>query len=140
MNDMNDDPALAANKKLALDFLNLAFANRVQAALDLLSADASWWVLGDPQRLKVSGSKNRKQIERLLNGLTQAIPGGMQIVVHGITAERDRVAVEVESEGMWHNGKRYHNYYHFLIEIRAGAILQVREYMDTLHVSDMLAG
>lgn len=137
---MNNDLALTGNKKLALDFLNLAFANRVQAALELLSADASWWVLGDPQRLKVSGSKDRRQIERLLTGLTQAIPGGMQIVVHGITAEHDRVAVEVESEGVWHNGKRYHNHYHFLLKIGAGTILQVREYMDTLHVSEMLAG
>jgi len=140
VNDMNDDPALAGNKKLALNFLNLAFANRVQETLALLSEDATWWVLGDPQRLKVSGSKNRRQIERLLTGLTRTIPGGMQIVVHGITAEYDRVAVEVESAGIWHNGKRYHNHYHFLLKIRAGEVLQVREYMDTLHVSDMLAG
>ncbi|WP_428313014.1 nuclear transport factor 2 family protein [Hydrocarboniphaga sp.] len=132
--------SIESNKALALDFLGHAFANRVDEALSRLSPDANWWVIGDPQRLKVSGDKNRVQIEKLLRGLVRMIPGGMRMTVKGITAEGARVAVEIESEGAFANGGAYHNHYHFLIEIREGLIVSVREYMDTLHLLDVLSG
>ncbi len=127
------------NKQLALAFLNLAFANRTEEALRMMSDDASWWVAGSADRLKVAGNKNRMQIERLLKAVARAVPNGMRTLVHGVTAEDDRIAIEVEAEGIWSNGKPYHNRYHFLIRIREGLIQEVREYMDTLHLFDVLS-
>lgn len=130
----------AANRQLALEFLQAAFAGRVADAVARFHPDATWWVLGDPDRLKVSGLKDRVQAARLLGGFAKALPDGMQIEILGITAENERVAIEVEADGAWFDGRRYHNHYHFLIELRDGLILRVREYMDTLHLQQLTQG
>jgi uncharacterized protein len=94
--------------------------------------------LGRPNRLKVAGLKQRPQIERLLKGVARLVPDGMQMNLHGTTAEGNRVAVEVEAQGLWSNGRTYHNTYHFLFELRDGLITTIREYMDSLTVFDIL--
>jgi ketosteroid isomerase-like protein len=66
------------------------------------------------------------------------MPAGMLATFKGITAEGDRVAVEVEADGTTASGKNYHNSYHFLFQLRDGEIVAVREYMDTLHLFDVL--
>ena len=124
---------LQENKQLARVFLEHAYANRMEAALALLTQDASWWVLGDPAQLRVAGERDVAGIERLLRGIARAVPGGMRPLFHAITAEEDRVAVEAEAHADFANGKPFHNRYHFLIRVREGAICEVREYMDTLH-------
>jgi ketosteroid isomerase-like protein len=125
------------NKALALEFIRLAADNRIADALKLLHPDATWWVAGDPARLRVAGLKDRARIERLLNGLKKALPDGMRMTVSGVTAEGGRVAVELDGVGTWHNGRTYHNHYHFLFVVRDSVILSVREYMDTLHLYDI---
>ncbi len=134
------NPQLAANKQLALEFLQLAFTNQVDAALQKLAPDAQWWVIGRSERLKVSGSKNRAQIERLLLGVARAVPQGMRIELGHVTAEQDRVAVEIAADGVWVNGRPYRNHYHFLLQLRGGMICGIREYMDTLHLLEVMQG
>jgi ketosteroid isomerase-like protein len=131
------DDTTQRNKQLVLDFLAHGYAHRTAEAMALLHPQASWWVLGDPQRLKVAGLRQGPQIQRLLEGVKRGIPGGMRFVVHGFAAEGDRVAAEVEADGHLANGKRYHNRYHFLFEIRDDLVFAVREYMDTLHAHDV---
>ena len=117
-------------------FLDDAYGQRTADAMAHLHPDATWWVLGDPQRLRVSGLRERPQIERLLDGVKRALPGGMRHTVHGLVAEGDRVAAEVEAKGERGDGRPYHNRYHFLFEMRDGLIVAVREYMDTLALHD----
>jgi ketosteroid isomerase-like protein len=126
------------NRQLVLRFLTHAFANQIEAALTLLTDDATWQVVGNPDRLKVAGLKQRSQIERLLKSVARMVPAGMQMTLRGTTTQGDRVAVEVEAEGLWSNGRLYRNSYHFLFELRDGSIMAVREYMDTLQVFDIL--
>jgi ketosteroid isomerase-like protein len=133
----DDMSAVEQNKTLALEFIRLAADNAIDAALNLLHPEATWWVAGDPGRLRVAGLKSRPQIERLLHGLKKALPDGMRMTVTGVTAENDRVAIELDGTGRWHNGKTYHNQYHFLFVIRDARIINVREYMDTLHLQDV---
>lgn len=128
---------LSANKAMALKFLELAFANAMNEAIELLSANATWWVSGDPQRLPVAGEKNRTQTERVLRGMHKVLPEGMSYRVLGVTAEGGRVAIEAEAEGRWYNDKRYVNCYHFLFRIEHGEIVAIREYLDTLRIFDM---
>ena len=133
------EAATERNKATALEFLRQAAANSVAAAMAMLHADVTWWVAGDPDRLKVAGLKNRAQAERMLRSLQKAVPGGMRMTILGVTADGERVAVEAEGDGLWHNGRPYHNRYHFLFEIRDSLIVTVREYMDTLHLHDVSA-
>jgi len=131
------DQPCESNKRLVLDFIRLASANHTHEALALLHADATWWVAGDPERLKIAGLKNRADTDRLLRGMRKAIPGGIRMHVQGLIAQHDKVAVELEGDGVWRNGRRYHNHYHMLFQILDGRIVAVREYMDTLHLHDV---
>ena len=128
------------NKALALEFIRLAADNSIDAALNLLHPEATWWVAGDPARLRVAGLKSRAKIERLLRGLIEVLPQGMSMTVIGVTAEADRVAVELDGTGVWHDGRTYRNRYHFLFVVRDTAIVSVCEYMDTLRLHDISVG
>jgi hypothetical protein len=126
--------SLAENKQTAKTFLEQAFSGHMDAAIAMLTDDVRWWVIGDPAYLRVAGEKNRAQAEKLLRGLARAMPDGMRVEFHGMTAEEDRVAVEAESWGTWQNGRAYHNRYHILVRVRDGSICEIHEYMDTLQV------
>jgi ketosteroid isomerase-like protein len=66
--------------------------------------------------------------------------GAPTIEVTGVTAEGDRVAIEATGRGRLRNGRDYDNSYHFLMIVRDGRVLSVREYMDSQHVADVFAG
>ncbi len=132
--------SLEANKQLVRAFLEHAYAGRVDAACALLSDDAIWWVLGDAAQLRVAGSRDAAGIERLLRGLNRLAPEGMRVMLHAITAEADRVAVEAEVQAALSTGKLLHNRYHYLFHVRGGKVSEVREYMDTLHVFQVMQG
>ena len=104
----------------------------MDAAIDLLAPDANWWVIGDPAKVKVSGLKDRPRIERMLANLRKVFPDGMEGSIDGVTAEGERVAIEARSTARSATGPIYRNQYHFLLQVRAGRVVQVREYMDTL--------
>jgi ketosteroid isomerase-like protein len=60
--------------------------------------------------------------------------------IDAMTAEGERVAVEAKSEGVHTSGARYHNRYHFLLVVRDGRITELKEYLDTEHAREVLAG
>ena len=64
-------------------------------------------------------------------------PDGIRMIVHGVTSEGDRVAVEAESVGTLSNGVKYNNLYHYLLEFRDGKISKVKEYCDSKHLADV---
>lgn len=66
------------------------------------------------------------------------MPNGIKLTVTGVTAEGDRVAVEMDAEGVAAIGGEYHNHYHDLLEIRDGKIVAGREYLDTAHTTDVI--
>lgn len=123
---------LEQNKRLAGQFIALAFSGQMDAAQALLSPSASWWVLGQPEKLRVAGTRDRAGIKRLLTGVGRSLPQGMQANIKGVIAEGGRVAIELEAVGDTADGRVYRNQYHFVIELRDGLIESVREYMDTM--------
>jgi len=132
------DEALAANKALACHFLDLCFRLDIDAAMALTAPAFSWWVLGDPARLRISGLREGARVERMLRGLRDVVPAGMRHVVLSVTAEAGRVAVEVEADGLRTTGETYRNSYHFLLRVEGGRVAAVREYMDTLAVARLM--
>lgn len=126
--------AIETNKQVALRFLDCAFNMRMDEAISMLTDDATWWVVGDPQRLRVAGLKNRDQTIRMLANMHKVLPNGMAHQITGMTAEHERVAVEVEAEGLWKDGKVYRNTYHFLFRVRNNRVSVIREYMDTMQI------
>jgi len=100
----------------------------------LFTNDAVWWMLGRGELpIDAFGEMQRKLTQQLLAG-----DGNM--VVHGIIAEGDRVAVEAEVSVPLRNGGTYHTDYHFLFRFRDGKVCQVKEYYDTAAAQQAFQG
>ena len=126
---MNDPEAA---KALAARFFATFSTGDVPAILALMDEDATWWVSGNVDGF--SGTYGKIQLGELLKGVVQVYKAGaLRITPGAMTAEGNRVAVEAEGFAELMNGRIYRPAYHYLLELRDGKVLRVREYMDTLH-------
>ena len=50
------------------------------------------------------------------------------------------MAVEVQGEAIHASGEPYNNQYHFLLRIKNGKIIELKEYMDTQLAAKILLG
>ena len=128
---------IQANKRIAAQLFERLSAGELDAALAMLSDDATWWLAGTPGKLPVAGTLSKPQVAKLFRNITGALERPIAMTVKGMIAEGDEVAVEVESLGHLRNGRTYNQHYHFRITIREGRIAAVREYLDTLHVQEV---
>ena len=81
-----------------------------------------------------------EQIREFAGGVLSAFPNGLRYTIHNMVAEGDFVAVECEAEGEHVSGQAYAQQYHFLFKIRNGKLLELKEYMDTELVTEVLCG
>lgn len=131
---MND---IQANKRVCRQFFELVSAREYDQAMQLLSDDVEWWVNGD---LPTSGTYHgREAVTNLFGLLKDNMPGGLKVYFTALTAEEDRVAIEMNSEGDFANGKHYRNTYHLLFWVRDGFIFKAREYFDTKYTAEIFA-
>jgi len=63
----------------------------------------------------------------------------MEVSFGAITAEGDRVCVEARGSARFVDGRTYDNRAHFLITLREGRIVSIKEYLDTDHVARVLS-
>ena len=127
---------MAANTRIVEQFFANMTQGNVDEAFAVVSADVKWWV---PGTLPFSGTKSKEQYLAIVGRIQAGFPRGVSFTIRGTTQESDRVAVEVESLGVHVNGKTYNNRYHFLFTIRDGKIVEAKEYMDTLHLKDLIS-
>ena len=125
------------NKAVAYDFFARFSASDLAGALAMMSDDATWLIPGKPDRMPTAGLYSKERITRLFHAMLKQLQGGLTMTVKGATAEGDRVALEVESQGDLKNGRLYRQDYHFLMAFRDGKICAVREYLDTQHAHDV---
>ena len=131
---MND---IQANKRVCTQFFSLVCAREYDRAMQLLQEDVEWWVNGD---LPTSGTYHgRDAVTDLFGLLRDNVPAGLKIHFTAITAEEDRVAIEMNSEGDFANGRAYRNIYHMLFWVRDGLISKAHEYFDTKYTAEFLA-
>ena len=125
---------------------NKAFAKAFLAALsrgdwnfveDAYAEDVVIWT---PGSMPFSGTHTKAGVADVKAWLTGVFPDGLKFTIKAMTAEGDRVAVEAESYGKHVSGKTYNNQYHFLMVILDGKIHELKEYMDTMHANEVLAG
>lgn len=128
----------AQNKTVALSFFENLSEGRLDAALDLIADDLVWWLAGKPEQFALAGTKNKTQFTEMLKIIETGMPSGIRLTITGITAEGDRVAVEMNADGESAAGKAYHNQYHDLLEVRDGKIHAGREYLDTAHAQEVI--
>jgi ketosteroid isomerase-like protein len=136
---MPPTPADAAerNRQLARELFD-AITRADVARLDQLYADDfELWTAGS---LPFSGSHDTAEALEGMKMIASMFPRGLRFTISGMTAEGERVAVEAESDGVHASGRPYHNQYHFLMIVRDGKIRKFKEYMDTVHATDVLIG
>lgn len=102
----------------------------------LLATDAVWEIPGDPVQFALAGLMSRND---LLTRLPVVFPHGIRMTATGVTADGERVGVEVESEGVMGDGYVYRNRYHFLFAVRNEHVVLAREYCDTQTAASLLA-
>jgi uncharacterized protein len=123
-----------SNKEIVLNFWENFSTGDYPAALEMLRADAIWWVAGSTS---LSGKYSKVEFTALLEQIVPLFPNGLSVTPTLLTAEDDRVSVEATSYGKVTNGKTYQNIYHFMMIIDEGRITAVREYLDTEHVTSV---
>ena len=125
------------NRQLTKQFFEALSRNDTAAIVAAYADDGVVETMGNTL---VSGTYTKDQIKQVAGMVLGAFPTGLQFIVHHITADGERVAVEAESRGLHVSGKPYNNKYHFLIFYRDGLIVRYKEYMDTEHCTDVLCG
>ena len=123
------------NKALTLSFFEAMQRGDADAIADTYADDGRVVTMGNTL---ISGSRGKEEIRGFAGGVLEAFPDGLEFTVHGIIAEGDKVAVEASSQGMHASGKPYSNHYHFLLTWRDGELVELKEYMDTEHATDVL--
>ncbi|MFP5433593.1 MAG: nuclear transport factor 2 family protein [Alphaproteobacteria bacterium] len=131
--------SIEQNKDIVRQFLAKFGTGDADGLIDSLTDDATWWIGGKPDDLPQAGPKTKDGISAVLRGIGAKIPGGIDMRIHGMIGEGDKVAAEVEARGEITNGRIYNNEYHFLFTIRDGRIAAVKEYHDTLHLKSVFA-
>ena len=122
------------NKEIAIKFFE-ALSSGSETYLDFYNDDSIIWTAGENE---IGGTRTKKEIIDFAQGILEAFPNGIEFKITGITAENERVAVEVAGDAIHVSGKPYNNFYHFLLKIKNGKIIELKEYMDTQLASKIL--
>jgi ketosteroid isomerase-like protein len=125
------------NKKLVRRCLECFATGDYDGFLSCLSDDESfsWSVPGQsPHRV----THTKEQYAALIKqNHARLCPNGLSFEIVGMTAEGDRVAVELVGDHELPDGVRYRNEWHVLFELQNGKIHTVRDYHCTFHVVEV---
>jgi ketosteroid isomerase-like protein len=125
------------HKQIVRQFFDDMSNNNIAGIIDAYADDVKLYTMGNTL---ISGVFTKDQARIGATQILGAFPEGIKFVIHDLTAEDDRVAVQAESFAVHVSGKPYNNKYHFLVRFRDGLITEFKEYMDTEMVTEILCG
>ena len=126
---------IETNKQICLKYFDLANTGQFDAMKELLHDDVEWWILGD---LPSSGTHAGKDaVMKLFGMIEQSLAPPVKFNITAITAEDDRVAIEMNSDCKFRDGRPYCTVFHHLFMLKDGKIRRVNEYFDTKYVSEV---
>lgn len=117
---------ITENKALIHKYMELVATGDMDAALELAADDATFWH-------PMSGVQGKQELREAFKQLG-ALMRSFSSKVVTMTAEADRVSVEVEAQAETASGSLYQNQYHFMFVVRDGKIRESREYVDSAPV------
>ena len=124
------------NKQITREFFE-ALSTGSDKYLDFYTDDSIIWTAGNNS---IGGTRTKKEIINFAQNILSAFPSGISFNITGMTAEEEKVAVEVSGEAIHASGQTYNNQYHFLLIIKGGKISELKEYMDTQLAAKILLG
>jgi ketosteroid isomerase-like protein len=132
-------PDIEANKATAWRWIEAMVRGDIETMTAMLTDDCRVFVAGSTT---AGGWQTRDQfvtrMTRVGGGTGSLFSGPMQVDVGAVTAEDDRVCVEMELHVPVTGGGTYNNQFHWLIRVRDGMIAEAKEYQDTLHAFDVI--
>jgi ketosteroid isomerase-like protein len=121
---------MQTNQQLARLFFEALSKGEIPDAL--LTSDMTAWTTS-------SGAwSDKARFQYGIKLLASIFKGGLAYTVDSLTAEEDRVAAEVQSQGTLTNGEDYRGRYLFMLRIRDGRIASVAEHNDPRAVREKL--
>ena len=124
------------NKKITREFFK-SLSTGSDKYLDFYTNDSIIWTAGNNA---IGGTRTKKEVVNFAKNILSSFPHGIKFNIIGITAEGERVAVEINGEAVHSSGQTYNNQYHFLLKIKEGKIIELKEYMDTQLAAKVLLG
>lgn len=121
------------NKELVHEFWKY-FAIDTGRALSMVSEDAVW-KLGQAN----GGDFDKPTISKVLDAVISQFASPAVFTMGSMTAEDNRVCVEIQGAAELTNGKRYDNKYCMVFTIHDGKITRVHEYTDTFYALNTLS-
>jgi uncharacterized protein len=119
------------NTEIVHNFFETLSSEGVRAALDRHAiTEVVWWSAG--------AGEVEDRIADFMDAFGAEVSGAVDLAVLGTTAEGNRVAVEVTLYAELSGNRVYRNQFHFLFELRNGAITRISEYHDTRHAYDTI--
>jgi ketosteroid isomerase-like protein len=127
------------NEQLVRSFFETLSTGNLERLRPLLHEHATWAVMATG--IPGAGEKKGRNviIDEFLGpvrGLFEE--GDPKVTIHNLISKGSLVAAETTGVGRLKNGKKYHNRYVFMIEIKDDKIFALREYMDSYHVSTLM--
>ena len=124
------------NKQITKEFFE-ALSTGSDQYLDFYTDESIIWTAGNNA---IGGTRTKEEVVSFAQNILSAFPTGITFNITGITAENERVAVEISGKAIHASGETYNNQYHFLLRIKDGKILELKEYMDTQLAAKILLG
>ena len=120
------------NKRIVLECFRALGADDRESLRTVMTEDAEIWV---PDGIRFSGTYTPDgYLSAIRDGVGPLAAGEAKVDVLSLTAEEDRVSMEVVSHMPLKNGKTYNNKYHFMFTVKDGKVVNMKEYMNTRHV------
>lgn len=117
---------MQSNPDIVRAFFDSMSTEGVRAALSRHAAtDMIWWSAG-------AGAVQDK-IADFMDAFGAEVTGEFELAIQGVTADGDRVAVEVSLMAELSGERLYSNRFHFLFALYGGLITRINEYHDTRH-------
>jgi ketosteroid isomerase-like protein/predicted N-acetyltransferase YhbS len=131
------DARPARNTRVVEQWLAALTAGDADGVCALYAPDLRYFVVGD---WPLGGHFDRSYMEQNCRDVFTVFPEGLHFTPERVVAERDWVCLEMRSHGVHVSGRTYGNHYTYWFEIRDGMIVQLKEWLDTLHANDVLCG
>lgn len=122
-------------KERTQDIMNSLSQGRVRPLFDAMAEDVTWRWMGTRQWSRTFEGK-QNVVDTLFGGAWETLSPSSSVEVHGIHGDGDFVVVEHSGRNELADGRRYDNNYCWIFRFQNGIIHEVREYMDTLLVTE----
>ena len=126
---------LEANRRTVRDFIDALGKLDIERFLSFLAEDVKFETTGQHAG---AGIKTKAQVAKELPALREMLPNGIQFTEVSMTAEDDRVVVELRGKSKMVTGDDYNNHYCHFYQIRGGKIVVFRDYMDSTLVERLM--